>query len=87
MLTVKAVKNNADQTVKMDSMCFTPTVTHFTGNRANSKIYLEKDYTDALAAESGVNNFDPGFSTDYIKNRINESIPYQYQNRFAVISK
>jgi poly-gamma-glutamate capsule biosynthesis protein CapA/YwtB (metallophosphatase superfamily) len=87
MLTVKAVKNNADQTVKMDSMCFTPTVTHFTGNRANSKIYLEKDYTDALAAESGVNNFDHGFSTDYIKNRINESIPYQYQNRFAVISK
>lgn len=87
MLTVKAVRNNKNNTVKMDSMCFTPTVTHFVGDRANSKIYMEDSYTEALAEESGANNFDSDFNVDYIKNRVNESIPSKYQNRFASIDQ
>ena len=68
-------------------MCFTPTVTHFVGDRANSKIYMEDSYTEALAEESGANNFDSDFNVDYIKNRVNESIPSKYQNRFASIDQ
>ncbi|MDO4619399.1 MAG: CapA family protein [Lachnospiraceae bacterium] len=56
-----------------------PIVTHYTGDRNNVCIYPLADYTDELAAEHGVKDFEgETMTTSYLWDIVNKEIPSQF---------
>lgn len=55
-----------------------PVITHYDVNYSNVRLYWLSDYTDALAANHGVQARMPGFSISYITDVLKNSIPSEF---------
>lgn len=80
LLTVTVTKDLSTAKTTVTDLKFKPIVTHYEGDRENLCIYPLSEYTEQLAEKHGVNQFMSGFSLDFIKKIVNQSIPKEYQD-------
>lgn len=86
LLTVTFEKNLLTGRTKPSTMNFTPTVTHYEGDRRDVTIYPLDEYTEELAGRNGVATFtgEP-LTLDFINSIVEEQIPTPFLNKTGVI--
>lgn len=67
MATVK-ISRNKDNSVYIKESSIMPIVTHYNVNSRGFRVYPLKDYTDELASQHGVNQFDGKVSVERFRN-------------------
>ena len=87
LLTVTVTKDNTTGEVTAETMNFLPIVTHYVGDRQDLVIYPLSQYTEALAGEHGVADYEGiAMSLDYINEIINANIPSLYINKDGLVN-
>jgi poly-gamma-glutamate synthesis protein (capsule biosynthesis protein) len=79
LTTVEVGKNPETGEVAVTGMTALPLVTHYEGDRQNVVIYPLDDYTEELAEQNGVKQFENETMTlDYMWDLVHAEIPDQY---------
>lgn len=82
LMQVTAYRDRSTGATEIDDISFLPTVTHYTGNRQNVRIYPLASYTDDLAASHGVHRYDSRkFNLSYLWETVENKIPEEFIQR------
>lgn len=80
MLSVTVEKEFAGDQTTVTGIHFEPIVTHYGKNFSDITIYPLEQYTEALANQHGVREYDTQFSLSYIQQMVSQNIPEKYRS-------
>ena len=86
MLTVKAVRDPATGRVRPAAMCLDPIVTYYEKGRQGFRIYPLEDFTEEMAADHGVHEFD-SMSMEKLRQIVEDAVPVRYLNTMGELEE
>ncbi len=86
MLTVKAVRDPATGRVRPAAMCLDPIVTYYESGRQGFRIYPLEDFTEEMAADHGVHEFD-SMSLEKLRQIVDDAVPDRYLNTMGELEE
>ena len=81
MLQVTVEKELQSGKISITDVRFEPIVTHYGDYFRDITIYPLEQYSEALAQQHGVRQYDSSFSLSYIQNMVEQVIPEKYRSK------
>ena len=83
---IKAVRDPATGRVRPAAMCLDPIVTYYESGRQGFRIYPLEDFTEEMAADHGVHEFD-SMSLEKLRQIVDDAVPDRYQNTMGELEE